>query len=144
MVRIRSGTHQVLLAHPGGPFWRNKDKGAWTIPKGLCEAGEDPLAAAKREFLEETGIEPRGPFHSLGTIRQKSGKEVQAWAFSGDCDPSAIKSNLCEVEWPPRSRRTILIPEIDKAAFFTLAEAREKILPAQLPLLERLEQSFPA
>jgi len=139
MFRIHSNTLQVLLAHPGGPFWKNKDAGVWTIPKGEVKEGEDYLAAAQREFEEETGLKPNGPFHPLGTVTQKSGKVVHAWAFQGDCDPSKIHCNTCEIEWPPRSGKMITIPEIDRADFFTIAEATEKLNPAQVPFLQRLQ-----
>jgi predicted NUDIX family NTP pyrophosphohydrolase len=129
---------RVLLAHPGGPFWRNKDAGAWTIPKGEIVEGEDPLAAAIREFQEETGIGLSGDFQPLGEIKQKGGKVVHAWALEGDVDARAIKSNMFEIEWPPRSGRKQLVPEIDHADWFDLAEARQKILPSQMPLLDRL------
>jgi predicted NUDIX family NTP pyrophosphohydrolase len=129
---------RVLLAHPGGPLWRNKDEGVWTIPKGEIVPGEDEIETAKREFAEETGIKPVAPFRPLGEIRQKSGKIVHAWAFHGQCDPSSIKSNLFRMEWPPKSGKWCEFPEIDRAEFFTLEEARTKINPAQMPLLERL------
>src|SRR5471030_2159819 len=103
MYRFRSGSLQVLLAHPGGPFFKNKDDGAWTVPKGEVEEGEDLLATAKREFAEETGIAPNGPFIELTPIRQKGGKIVHAWGFEGDCDPKAVVSNLFKMEWPPKS-----------------------------------------
>ncbi|MGI4981216.1 MAG: NUDIX domain-containing protein [Janthinobacterium lividum] len=130
---------EILLVHPGGPFWAKKDLGAWTIPKGEVNENEDPLDAAKREFTEETGFAAMGPSHSLGTIKQKSGKLVSAWAFEGDCDPKNLKSNLCSIEWPPRSKRFIEIPEVDRGAWFSLVEAKAKILPAQLPLLDILQ-----
>lgn len=133
---------QVLLVHPGGPFFRNKDVGAWTIPKGEVHAGESPLEAARREFEEETGISPEPPFLPLGEIRQKAGKVVQAWACAGDCDPAAIRSNTFTVEWPPRSGRRQEFPEIDRAAFFGVEEARRKINPAQAALLDRFEAAL--
>jgi predicted NUDIX family NTP pyrophosphohydrolase len=129
---------EVLLAHPGGPFWKNKDEGAWMIPKGEVEPGEDFLAAAMREFNEETGLTPVEPFLTLGQVRHKSGKTVHAWAFQGDCDPTQIRSNTFELEWPPKSGRKQEFPEIDCAAFFDLSTARRKMLPAELPLLDRL------
>lgn len=129
---------QVLLAHPGGPYWSKKDEGAWTVPKGEIEDGEDPLAAARREFLEETGHEPAPPFAPLGGIRMKSGKRVLAWACRDDLDPAAIESNLFELEWPPRSGKRVSFPEIDRAGFFTLEEARRKLHPAQAPFLDAL------
>lgn len=131
-------TIEVLLVHPGGPFWRHKDAGAWTIPKGLVDAGEDVLAAAKREFREETGIEPCGDFIPLGHVRQRSGKTVHAWAFEGTCDPSLIRSNTFTMEWPPRSGRFAAFAEIDRAVFASMDEARQKINPGQQPLLDRL------
>lgn len=137
--RSRGGT-EVLLVHPGGPFWRNKDLGAWMIPKGeIDDEEEDPLALARREFAEETGVEPEGPFVELATIKEKGGKVVQAWASEGDLDPSGIQSNTFSMEWPPGSGKTTEFPEVDRAAWFALEEARNKILPSQLPLLERLE-----
>lgn len=138
MYRRRQGRLEVLLIHPGGPFWRRRDQGSWMIPKGKLEAGEDPLTAAKREFQEETGLKPGLSLTPLGAIRQKGGKIVHAWAFEGDADPAAIKSNTFELEYPPKSGRFITVPEVDRAAFYDLAQAREKILPSQLPLLEAL------
>ncbi len=132
---------EVLLVHPGGPIWSRRDRGTWSIPKGEYEPGEDPLAAAKREFGEELGVAPaEGRLDDLGEVRQKSGKLVQAWALEGDLDSGAIRSNTFELEWPPRSGRIQQFPEVDRAQWFTLAEAREKINPAQVPLLERLEE----
>lgn len=129
---------EFLLAHPGGPYFARKDEGAWTIPKGLIDANEDHLDAARREFREETGYEPPATnFHPLGSVRQGSGKIVHAWAFVGDFDPASLTSNTFEVEWPPRSGRMRAFPEIDRADFFPFAEATRKILPAQLPFLER-------
>jgi predicted NUDIX family NTP pyrophosphohydrolase len=131
---------RVFLVHPGGPFWARKDEGAWSIPKGEFEPGEDPLAAARREFAEELGTPPPdGPATDLGEIRQKSGKRVRAWAIAGDLDASAITSNVAEVQWPPRSGRMIEVPEVDRAEWSTLEDARERINPAQVTLLERLE-----
>ena len=138
MYRFTSHGIEVLLAHPGGPYWRNKDLGAWTIPKGEVGEGEAELTGAQREFREETGFEPRGPFTDLGQIRQKSGKIVRAWAFEGDCDPQHFKSNTYEIEWPPRSGKRIQCPEVDRAEFFTIDAARRKILPAQSGLLDSL------
>jgi predicted NUDIX family NTP pyrophosphohydrolase len=131
---------EILLAHPGGPFWKNKDDGAWTIPKGEVTPGEDLLAAAIREFTEETGLTPAPPFVPLGEIKQKSGKIVHAWAFRGDCDPTQIRSNTFELEWPPKSGRKQEFPEIDRAKFYDLAAARQKILVSELPLLDRLAE----
>lgn len=138
MYRIGPSGPEVLLAHPGGPFWAKKDDGAWTLPKGECNEGEEPLAAACREFTEETGFTPCGPFQPLGEVRQKSGKQVAAWAFAGECDPAAINSSAFEMEWPPRSGRRQSFAEIDRAEWFSLDDARRKLLPAQVPFLDRL------
>ena len=131
---------EVLLVHPGGPFWKNKDAGAWSIPKGEPNPKEDLLAAAKREFEEEIGVAPHGTFVALSPIKQKSGKIVHAFAVQGDLDPANIKSNTCTVEWPPRSGKRIEIPEVDRAEFFDLPTARLKINPAQAALLDELEK----
>jgi predicted NUDIX family NTP pyrophosphohydrolase len=129
----------VLLVHPGGPLWARRDAGAWSIPKGEYAGDEDPLLAARREFEEELGTPPpTGEARDLGEIRQKSGKLVRAWAIEGDLDAERIVSNSCQVEWPPRSGRLIEIPEVDRAEWFTLKLARQKINPAQVALLERL------
>ena len=133
----------VLLAHPGGPFWARKDEGAWTIPKGEFE-NEDALAAARREFAEETGSVPEGEFVALTPCVQKNGKIVHAFALEGDLDVNTIKSNLFEMEWPPHSGKRSQFPEIDRAEWFTLAAAREKINPAQRALLAELEQRLKA
>jgi predicted NUDIX family NTP pyrophosphohydrolase len=138
----RDGPHglEVLLVHPGGPAWSGRDLGAWSIPKGEFGPDEDALAAARREFAEELGSEPPdGEAADLGEIRQRSGKRVRAWAIEGDLDASAISSNTFMFEWPPRSGKRIEIPEVDRAEWFSVAEAREKINPGQVPLLERLE-----
>jgi predicted NUDIX family NTP pyrophosphohydrolase len=140
MFRVRNGELEFLLAHPGGPFWKDRDAGAWTIPKGEIQSGEEPLAAAQREFEEEVGLKPQGQFIELTPILQKSGKLVHAWAFEGDWDPSAVKSNIFRMEWPPNSGQFEDCPEVDQARFFGLAEARSKINPAQVPLLEELRQ----
>lgn len=131
---------EVLLAHPGGPIWAKKDAGAWTIPKGEYTGDEAPLAAAQREFLEETGFAAAGPFIELSTIKQKSGKLVSAWAFEGDCDPARMRSNTFQLEWPKGSGRMQECPEVDRVEWFTIAEARERMNPAQAPLLDRLLQ----
>ena len=131
---------EVLLVHPGGPFWKNKDEGAWTIPKGEFEEGEDPLGTAIREFTEETGNQPVGAFVSLSPIRQKSGKWVYAWALEGDLNAENISSNMFEIEWPPRSGRLQSFPEIDRAAWFDFETARQKINPAQKAFLDELEE----
>ena len=140
MYRLRESEVEVFLVHPGGPFWAKKDLGAWSIPKGEYTADEEPLAAARREFAEETGFEPSGEFVALGTIRQAGGKLVSVWAVQGDCDPGQIRSNLCMIEWPPRSGRKIEIPEVDRAGWFGLDEAREKILKSQAPVIDLLAE----
>jgi predicted NUDIX family NTP pyrophosphohydrolase len=129
---------EVFLAHPGGPFWHNRDIGAWTIPKGVAEVGEDTLAAACREFEEETGIVPIGPFLPLGSIRQKAGKQVHAWAWEGNADAARVRSNTMTTEWPRASGRFITFPEVDRCAWFDPDAAREKINPAQAELIDRL------
>lgn len=129
---------EFLLVHPGGPFWARKDDGAWSIPKGEYETGEDPLEAALREFEEEIGTRPEGREVPLTPIRQKAGKVVAAWAIEGDVDPVAIHSNTFTMEWPPRSGRMQSFPEIDRAEWFPLDRARTRINAAQLPLLEEL------
>jgi predicted NUDIX family NTP pyrophosphohydrolase len=140
MYRVKDGVLEVLLAHPGGPFFRNKDAGAWSIPKGEPDAGEDLLLTAQREFEEETGMKPSGPFISLRPIKQKGGKIVHAWAFEGDCDPAAVKSNTFTMEWPPKSGRQVEFPEMDRAEFFDLATARSKIKAGQEALIEELAE----
>jgi predicted NUDIX family NTP pyrophosphohydrolase len=138
----RRNALEVFLVHPGGPFWAGKDRGAWSIPKGEYSQSEDPLAAAQREFTEETGFTARGPFVELGMVRQASGKIVAAWAAEGDCDPSALVSNACQIEWPPRSGKTLEIPEVDRGAWFALPEARERILAGQNAFLDALARQL--
>jgi predicted NUDIX family NTP pyrophosphohydrolase len=140
MFRRRPAGLEVLLVHPGGPFWKNKDAGAWSIPKGEVEAGEDLLAGAQREFQEELGFAPvaAGPFIALSPIKQKSGKIVHAWAFEGDCDPATCKSNTMRILWPPGSGKWTTIPEVDRAEFFDVPTARGKINPAQVALVDEL------
>jgi predicted NUDIX family NTP pyrophosphohydrolase len=138
MYRRRARGLEVFLVHPGGPFFAKKDLGAWTIPKGEYLEGEQPLEAAKREFQEETGFPVPETFLDLGSIKQAGGKIVAAWAFEGDCDPSKMISNHCEVEWPPRSGRLIEIPEADRGEWFSIDEAKERIKSTQIPLLDRL------
>jgi predicted NUDIX family NTP pyrophosphohydrolase len=133
---------EVLLGHPGGPFWQKKDDGAWSIPKGLIGADEAPLSAARREFAEETGHDPAGDFLPLGEARQPGGKVVQAWAIEGDCDPALIRSNTFEMEWPPRSGHRRTFPEIDRAAWFGVADARRKILKGQTVFVDRLLEAL--
>ena len=131
---------EVLLVHPGGPFWAKKDLNAWSIPKGEFEEGEDPLAAAKREMEEETGLKVDGKFIELIPVKQKSGKLVLAWAVKGDFDPAMLKSNDFEMEWPPRSGSKKKFPEVDKAAWFPIEEAVKKVVEGQIPLLKELER----
>jgi predicted NUDIX family NTP pyrophosphohydrolase len=136
----RNSGSEVLLVHPGGPFWARKDDGAWSIPKGEYGDGEDPSACARREFAEETGtVLPDGALDDLGTVRLKSGKVITGFAVAGDLDPATIRSSTFELEWPPRSGRRQSFPEIDRAAWFGLAEARERLNPAQAAFVDRLE-----
>lgn len=138
MFRRKRAELEVFLVHPGGPFWAGKDAGAWTVPKGEYADDEEPLAAAKREFAEETGFVAEGEFIDLGTVRQTSGKIVNAWAFEGDCDPEKLVSNFCEIEWPPRSGKKMEIPEVDRGAWFSVDEARSRILKSQVGFLDVL------
>ena len=138
LYRRTSGGVEVFLVHPGGPFWAKKDAGAWSIPKGEYVPGEDPLDAARREFAEETGIVPDGELVDLGVVKQAGGKIVTAWAFEGDCDADAIRSNTFAMEWPPRSGRQQEFPEVDRAGWFDLGTAEEKILKGQLDFIRRL------
>lgn len=142
MFRRTKNEVEVFLVHPGGPFWAGKDAGAWTVPKGEYVEGEEPLDAARREFQEETGFASFGKVLDLGTVKQASGKIVNAWAFEGDCDPAELKSNLCTIEWPPRSGRTMEIPEVDRGAWFTLPTARMAILKSQTPFLDALAKAL--
>jgi predicted NUDIX family NTP pyrophosphohydrolase len=139
--RRRNGL-EVLLGHPGGPFWARKDSGAWTIPKGLVDPGEDILAAARREFTEETNLVADGEMIALGPVNQKSGKTVHAFACKADFDLATFASNAFEIEWPPQSGRRQCFPEIDRVAYFALPLAMSKILSYQQPLLRELEQRF--
>jgi predicted NUDIX family NTP pyrophosphohydrolase len=141
MFRRMGGTIQVLLVHPGGPFWRNKDDGAWSIPKGEIEPGENPVDVAQREFREELGVSPGGPLRALGKVRQRGGKNVHAFAVEGNLDTDAISSNTFEMESPPRSGRLQSFSEVDRAEWLDLARAREKILASQQPLLDRLDEA---
>jgi len=140
MYRVRGGELEFLLAHPGGPFWKDRDAGAWTIPKGELQPGEEPLVAAMREFQEEIGLKPEGEFIELKPITQKGGKVVHAWAFEGECDTTRIQSNTFQMEWPPRSGKFQTCPEVDRASFYGMAEAKQKINPAQAAFLEELQQ----
>ena len=140
--RLRGSGIEVFLVHPGGPFWATKDAGAWSIPKGEFEAGEDPLEAAKREFKEETGFAVAGNFIELTPVKQPGGKVVYAWAVMGDCEAESIKSNTFSLEWPPRSGKRKEFPEVDRAGWFTPEVAREKILKGQLNFLEELKRKI--
>lgn len=140
MYRVKDGQLEVFLAHPGGPFFKSKDEGHWTIPKGEVDENESLLETAKRELQEEVGIEARGDFLPLGAIQQKGGKIVHAWAFEGDCDAAhPFRSNSFRMEWPPGSCKLMDFPEVDRAEFFPLDAARKKIKETQRPLLDRLE-----
>lgn len=142
LFRRNAGELEVFIAHPGGPFWKDRDAGAWTIPKGIVEAGEDLLEAARREFEEETSIPPVGPFIPLGSIRQKAGKTIHAWAWEGDADPARIASNTMRTEWPRGSGRWIEFPEVDRCAWVGVATAKAKMNPAQAELVDRLEAAL--
>jgi len=142
LFRQREGATQVLLIKPGGPFWKNKDSGAWMIPKGEVECGEAPAAAALREFEEETGTRLTAVPFPLATVRQAGGKRVDAFAVEGDLDAAAVRSNEFEMEWPPRSGRRQRFPECEQARWMSLAEARAMMLPSQLPLLDALESKL--
>lgn len=144
MYRQREAGLEVLLVHPGGPFWARRDAGAWSIPKGEHDAGEDSLSAARREFREETGIDVAGFFHRLTPLRQPGGKTVHVWAVEGDCDPDTVRSNSFEMEWPPKSGKREWFPEIDRAAWFDLSEAEVRILPGQRGFLDELPNVLPA
>jgi predicted NUDIX family NTP pyrophosphohydrolase len=140
MYRLKEGRLEVLLVHPGGPFWARKDKGAWSIPKGIIDEGEDDLEAAKREFEEETGFSVSGRFIPLGEQRIKSGKVIRAWAVEGEIDTSRIRSNTFQMEWPPRSGRMREFPEIDRAEWFDVQQAKERINPGQIGFIKELEK----
>jgi predicted NUDIX family NTP pyrophosphohydrolase len=140
MYRLGGGALEVLLVHPGGPLWAKKDLGAWTIPKGECSPREDRLSCARRECEEETGLAPAGPFTPLGVIGQSGRKIVHVWAFQGTWDPTLLRSNTFTMEWPPRSGRQREFPEVDRAAWYRVDEARSRILRSQRPLLDELER----
>ncbi len=140
--RHTDGVLEVLLVHPGGPLWAKKDAGAWSVPKGLLAPGEDPLDAARREFTEETGFAIDGEFLPLGSLKQPSGKVVHVWAVAADVDVARLRSNLFELEWPPRSGKRQQFPEVDRAGWFPLLTAREKILKGQREFLERLSATI--
>jgi predicted NUDIX family NTP pyrophosphohydrolase len=138
LYRRKYGVLQVFLVHPGGPFFAKKDAGVWSIPKGELDEGEDPLVAARREFAEETGCSPEGQFHPLAPVTQKGGKVVLAWSIEGECDAHAVRSNTFTMEWPPRSGRMQEFPEVDRAEWYTIEDARKKINPAQAAMLDEL------
>jgi predicted NUDIX family NTP pyrophosphohydrolase len=140
LFRHRPAGVQVLLVHPGGPFWTKKDDGAWSIPKGLADEGEDLLAAAKREFLEETGATIGGAFLDLGAHKQPGGKTIVAWGCEGDFDPARLKSNMFTIEWPPRSGKTTEFPEVDRAGWFSIDEALKKATKGQRPIIAALAE----
>lgn len=143
LYRRRDSGTEVFLVHPGGPYWARKDEGAWSVPKGLIDAGEDELAAARREFAEETGFDaPAIAQHALGTFRLPSGKRLQVWAVEGDCDPADLRSNLFNIEWPPRSGRIQSFPEVDRGGWFDRAAALRKVAPGQRPVLERFYTEY--
>jgi predicted NUDIX family NTP pyrophosphohydrolase len=142
--RDHNGLLEVFLVHPGGPFWAKKDLGAWSIPKGEFEPEDDPLEAAKREFAEETGFTAAGPFAPLGSLKQPSGKTVYAWSAEGNYPSQEVKSNTFTMEWPPRSGKTQEFPEVDRAEWFTIDSAREKILKGQAGFLDQLEKNLGA
>lgn len=142
LYRRPAGSLEIFLAHPGGPFWSNRDAGAWTIPKGIPEPGEELLATACREFEEETGVHAVGPFFPLGSIRQKAGKLVHAWAWEGDADAERIISNTMRTEWPRGSGRVLAFPEVDRCSWFDQNNARQKINPAQAEFIDRLEAAL--
>jgi predicted NUDIX family NTP pyrophosphohydrolase len=139
LYRRRENALEILLVHPGGPFWSRKDDGAWFVPKGELEGDEEPLAAARREFEEELGsAPPAGELLELGTIKNKAGKLIYAWALAGELDTASVRSNTFSLEWPPRSGKMREFPEVDRASFFSLELARQKMNPAEQPFLERL------
>jgi len=142
LYRFREGELQVFLVHPGGPFWARKDKAAWSIPKGEFDDLEAPLEAAKREFQEETGMPVTGDFINLGEIKQPGRKIIYVWAVEGDCDPAAIKSNTFEMQWPPKSGKYKSFPEVDRAGWFSLGAAREKLHKGQVVLIDRLAEKL--
>ena len=145
LYRRRGPSAQVLLVHPGGPYWAKKDDGAWSVPKGIVEPGEDELTCARREFREETGFDAptTGSAQDLGTFRQSSGKQLRIWAVEGDCYPAELRSNLFEMEWPPKSGRIARFPEVDRGAWFDPEEALRKIVVGQRPILGKFCHDLP-
>jgi len=144
MFRRTNNSVEVFLVHPGGPFWQKKDLGTWSLPKGEYQNGEGPLVAAKREFVEETGINPVGDFISLDALKQPSGKVITAWAFEGNCDPAVIRSNTFTLEWPPKSGKMEQFPEVDRAGWFSIEDARARLIKGQLGFLEALLKRLPS
>ena len=144
LFRRGGGSLEVFLVHPGGPFWQKKDWGAWSIPKGEYQQGDDPIFAARREFREETGFDLDGDLIGLGTIKQPGGKQVSAWALEGDCSPESLRSNSFSMEWPPKSGQTREFPEVDRGAWFPLEEARRRITQGQAGFLDRLAEEVSA
>lgn len=142
LYRWQNSALEVFLIHPGGPFWAKKDAAAWSVPKGEIDPGEEPLSAAKREFYEETGCSAAGDFIALATLKQPGGKLITVWAVQGDCDPQTVKSNTFTIEWPPRSGKRAEFPEVDRADWFTLEVAKEKIIKGQMGFLLALEQAI--
>jgi predicted NUDIX family NTP pyrophosphohydrolase len=142
LFRHRPADVEVMLVHPGGPFWTKKDDGAWSVPKGLADEGEDLLAAAKREFFEETGANAEGEFLDLGPHKQPGGKTIVAWGCEGDFDPARLKSNMFTIEWPPRSGKTAEFPEVDKAGWFSIDEALKKATKGQRPIIAALAEKL--
>jgi predicted NUDIX family NTP pyrophosphohydrolase len=140
LYRYRDGITEFFIVHPGGPFWRNKDAGAWSIPKGEFEEGEEPLKAAQREFEEETGVRVEGEFIELKPVRQRSGKIVHTWGLNADINAEAIRSNTFSLEWPPKSKKFIEVPEVDRAGWFSFEDAKVKLNPGQVPILEELNR----
>jgi len=138
LYRFINSSPEVLLVHPGGPFWANKDLGAWSVPKGEFDQDEEPLTAAIREVKEELGLEVSGDFIELSPAKQKSGKVIYAWGIKHDFNPENMVSNTFELQWPPKSGRTIIIPEVDRASWFNIEEAKSKVIPAQIPIIDDL------
>lgn len=143
MYRIQKGKPEILLVHPGGPYWRNKDIGTWSIPKGEAKKGEELIDVAKREFEEETGFKPEGDFQYLTDVKGST-KIVSVWKFKGDADASKLKSNIIEIEFPPKSKKKIKVPEVDRGGWFTLEEAKKKLVPYQIGIIKAFEDTHSA